>query len=84
MRAATVLGATALAFVGTATVAKAAPWCAWYDAWTYNCGFYTFQQCLDTVHGAGGYCQRNVYEASEPASPPEPARPRGKRRHRDD
>lgn len=42
--------------------ANAAPWCAYYNAYTYNCGFYTFQQCLATVSGAGGFCQRNPYE----------------------
>jgi hypothetical protein len=24
-----------------------------------NCGFTTFQQCLDTVSGIGGFCERN-------------------------
>jgi hypothetical protein len=24
-----------------------------------NCGFTTFQQCLETVSGIGGFCQRN-------------------------
>jgi hypothetical protein len=38
---------------------RAAEWCARYDAYTRNCGFHTFQQCLDTVRGAGGICERN-------------------------
>jgi uncharacterized protein DUF3551 len=25
--------------------AREYPWCARYDAWAYNCGFVTFQQC---------------------------------------
>ena len=24
-----------------------------------NCGFVTFQQCLDTISGIGGFCVRN-------------------------
>jgi hypothetical protein len=34
---------------GTGSGAQAAPWCAFYDASTYNCGFHTFEQCLATV-----------------------------------
>jgi hypothetical protein len=37
------------------------PWCAYYDAWSYNCGFATFQQCLATISGAGGLCRLNPY-----------------------
>lgn len=42
--------------------ADAAPWCARYDDWTQNCGFYTYQQCLAAVSGVGGYCQPNPQE----------------------
>lgn len=24
-----------------------------------NCGFFTFKQCLDTIHGLGGFCRPN-------------------------
>jgi hypothetical protein len=44
--------------------AKAQPWCAYYDAYTYNCGFYTFEQCLATISGAGGACRRNPRDTS--------------------
>jgi hypothetical protein len=58
--------------------AHAGAWCAWYDPYTYNCGFATFQQCQQTVLGAGGYCARNVQETqAAPATRPIP------RRHRD-
>ena len=30
------------------------PWCARYDAYAYNCGFVTWQQCQATISGAGG------------------------------
>jgi hypothetical protein len=34
------------------------PWCADgnYKGGATNCGFVTFQQCLDTVRGSGGSC----------------------------
>jgi hypothetical protein len=44
--------------------AKAQPWCAYYDAYTYNCGFYTFEQCLATISGVGGACRRNPRDTS--------------------
>ena len=41
------------------------PWRAYYSGGRHggggtNCGFTTFQQCLDTVSGIGGFCQRNT------------------------
>jgi hypothetical protein len=38
------------------------PWCAQYGptpSAPTNCGFVTFQQCLDTISGIGGFCVRN-------------------------
>jgi hypothetical protein len=58
----------ALAFAG-AREAHAGAWCAWYDPYTYNCGFNTLQQCQATVLGAGGYCARNVYESQSMPGP---------------
>jgi Protein of unknown function (DUF3551) len=57
------IGGLTLLFLvgGTGTAANAAPWCAFYDASTYNCGFHTYQQCLETVRGAGGYCRPNPF-----------------------
>jgi hypothetical protein len=42
------------------------PWCAEYRRYVggTNCGFVTYQQCLATISGIGGYCYRN------PAYPP--------------
>jgi hypothetical protein len=42
--------------------ANAAAWCAVYDVSTRNCGFHTYQQCLATIQGIGGYCVPNSYE----------------------
>lgn len=36
-----------------------AEWCAYYDEYTYSCGFRTFEQCLDTIRGVGGVCRRD-------------------------
>ena len=38
--------------------AQSYPWCADgnYKGGATNCGFVTFQQCLDTVRGSGGSC----------------------------
>jgi hypothetical protein len=44
------------------TNANAAAWCANYGPSTYNCGFHTYQQCLATISGVGGYCALNYRE----------------------
>jgi hypothetical protein len=40
------------------------PWCAYYSGGRSgggtNCGFVTFQQCLNTVSGIGGFCEPNT------------------------
>ncbi len=36
-----------------------------------NCGFTTFQQCLDNVRGIGGFCDRNTqYQPPSGLHPP--------------
>jgi hypothetical protein len=52
------------AFIAASTGAQAQnyPWCAVYnmgDA-AYNCGFSTYQQCMVTISGMGGFCERNT------------------------
>ena len=68
------IGAAALLFLlgGTGTNAQAGSWCAFYDVSTYNCGFHSFEQCLATVRGAGGWCRPNFFEGN--------GQPSGKRR----
>jgi hypothetical protein len=66
------LAAVAAAFLlnaGAATGARAGAWCAWEDAYTYNCGFSSFEQCLDTIRGLGGFCRPNPYEPEGGAAP---------------
>jgi hypothetical protein len=73
-------GAVLLFLVGgTGSGAQAAPWCAFYDASTYNCGFHTFEQCLATVRGAGGWCRPNFFEGSGGAKRPAGRRTPGAR-----
>jgi uncharacterized protein DUF3551 len=59
--------------VGAAKRAEAEnyPWCSYYTAsggGGTNCGFTTFQQCLDNVRGIGGFCDRNT-QYQTPAGP---------------
>ena len=67
-----IIGGAALLFLvsGTGSGVQAAPWCAFYDASTYNCGFHTFEQCLATVRGAGGWCRPNFFEGNNGAKRP--------------
>jgi len=40
------------------------PWCAFYTGdggGGTNCGFTTFEQCLTTVSGIGGFCGPNQF-----------------------
>jgi hypothetical protein len=46
------------------TKAQNYPWCAIYSGGMggggTNCGFTTFQQCMDTARGLGSFCQPNT------------------------
>ena len=62
------------------------PWCADYgspggDGGT-NCGFTTFQQCLATVSGIGGSCDRNTQYVPSAGPGGEPAARRHRRHYR--
>ena len=49
--------------IGTRVEAQNYPWCAIYggfDDGGTNCGFTTFQQCMDTARGLGSNCQPNT------------------------
>ena len=66
----------AMAAIGTPAHADD-PWCAFYNGrfgGASNCGFHTYEQCLATISGIGGWCQPNTtYE------PPPPGRHRHNR-----
>jgi hypothetical protein len=56
------------------SVADPYPWCAQYGRdGGRNCGFFTLQQCMDTVSGIGGGCERNLFYTG-------PDRPQGVKR----
>ena len=51
---------------------QAAPWCAWlsdYRGFLQDCSYYTFEQCLATIRGNGGYCDRNLHAEPLPYPP---------------
>ncbi len=72
----------AIAGFGTSAHAQNYPWCAYYSGGRFgggtNCGFVSFEQCLATVHGIGGFCARNT----QYVPPPGPhARPSHRKKH---
>ena len=47
-------------------------WCAVYAGRDYeatNCGFVTYQQCLNTISGVGGYCVLNQFYTGPAVQP---------------
>lgn len=78
-------GAGILAIAGAMSThahAQNYPWCAYYGSIIggggTNCGFTSFEQCMATVSGIGGYCARNnLYRP-----PVRYHRPIRRRRHR--
>jgi Protein of unknown function (DUF3551) len=76
MRVSTTLFATVVSLALHAS-AEAAPWCAWMSGgrgFTSDCSYYTFEQCLATIRGLGGYCAQNVYSPPQYYGPPRRSR----------
>jgi hypothetical protein len=68
---------------GSVALAQNYPWCAQYSGGQngggQNCGFTTFEQCMATVSGIGGFCNLNTQYVPPPG--PHPYTPyRGPRR----
>jgi hypothetical protein len=65
----------AAALLASRAQAQNYPWCAVYSGQGgTNCGFSTFQQCLDTIRGMGGSCNQNTeYVAPGHAAAPHAA-----------
>lgn len=66
MRATLIMAAiaAAAALAPTANQAQTYPWCAQYGrlgGGGRNCGFVSYAQCMATVHGIGGFCERNSF-----------------------
>lgn len=47
--------------LATPAAAKEPGWCAEYRNGGNNCGFYTHEQCMASVSGVGGFCNRNPF-----------------------
>ena len=57
--------------IGTRTEAQNYPWCAYYSGkGGTNCGFTTFERCLETARGLGSNCQPNTQYVSPPGPHP--------------
>jgi len=64
-----------------APTAQADPykWCAVYggrDGGARNCGFVSFEQCMATVRGMGGFCQENQFYTGPEQQPSRRSRKR--------
>jgi hypothetical protein len=85
----TLVIAAVLVFAAPATAAGP-PWCAAYRNGSTNCGFYTYQQCMETVAGNGGFCNRNYIDGppDKPAAGKErkerEAEPKAKRKDKEE
>jgi hypothetical protein len=58
------------AATGAPAQAQNYPWCASYDTGdeAHNCGFVSYEQCMATVRGIGGFCEVNTqYQPLKPA-----------------
>jgi hypothetical protein len=69
MRLLLLIVAICVGFIGMGKSADAQnyPWCAHLGTGfdSTNCGFTTFQQCMETVSGIGGFCmENNTYQPS--------------------
>jgi Protein of unknown function (DUF3551) len=56
------VGVLALLLAMTPSAHAEGSWCANYSGnGGTNCGFYSFQQCMAAVSGAGGFCTQNGF-----------------------
>ena len=58
--------------IGNRAEAQNYPWCAIYDdaLGGENCGFVTFEQCMETARGLGSLCQPNTQYVPPPGPHP--------------
>jgi hypothetical protein len=55
--------------IGTRAEAQNYPWCAYYGSdmgGSENCGFVSFDQCMKTLWGNGGFCGVNTQYVPPP------------------
>lgn len=74
MRLSLLIPGIVCAFAAVASPARAQnyPWCAYYgdDFGGTNCGFVSYEQCMATVTGIGGFCDRNTQYVPPPGPHP--------------
>ena len=63
----------AAAAFGSRAEAQNYPWCAYWHGTggARNCGFVSFEQCLENVRGIGGFCQKNDWYHPAAAAAPQ-------------
>jgi hypothetical protein len=65
MRCIALIGIAAIAsLLALATPARAEieyPRCAQYGGGDDNCGFVSYEQCMETIRGMGGSCEPNLF-----------------------
>jgi hypothetical protein len=79
LTAAALIGVTA---AGHAQSAYSYPWCAVYprDISGFACYYASFEQCMTTMRGIGGYCMQSpFYRGPDPGAGPAPGH--RKKRH---
>jgi uncharacterized protein DUF3551 len=58
------------------------PWCAQYSGADMgggrNCGFVSYEQCMQTIRGMGGFCEPNLFY---PGSASDTSQSKRKRQH---
>ncbi len=63
---------TATAGFGIPAQAQNYPWCAEYGGGDMggatNCGFTTYEQCMETLRGMGGFCNPNTQYRPPPGA----------------
>ena len=71
MRYLMLLAAAAIVSADRVEAASVYPWCAHYmmKGAPHSCGFVSFEQCLVSVRGIGGTCNRNPFHDEPPVAP---------------
>ena len=76
MRALTMCGAAAALGLLATPAAAQGTWCAEdYGGSAYrNCGYFSFQQCLEGARGVGGFCYPSPWASKATVDPSKPTK----------
>jgi hypothetical protein len=67
----------------TPAAAQNYPWCSNFaDGAGTNCGFTSYEQCMGTARGTGGYCEKNNMYRPPAAATPSQRRSRNHHAHK--